>query len=126
MSKQVFAEIADLAGVRQRDANQHLDGGRLAGAVRTQQTQNLAAWQVEANRVDGAEGTVAFGQVADFENADRSVYATRPRRMPREERQTTTCGTWSTLIGPMGRRLEDASPMVDERLIVRGGSTISG
>jgi hypothetical protein len=42
-----------------------LDGGRLAGAVRTEQTEDLAAAHLERHAVDGDRRTVGLVQVLD-------------------------------------------------------------
>ena len=65
---QVQAEVADTAAVGQGDADQHLDGGGLAGAIGPEQADDAALLQGEADVVDGAERAVELGQVVDFQD----------------------------------------------------------
>ena len=57
-------KIADGAGVRSGQAEQHVDGGGLAGAVRTEEGHHLARRDVQvdpANGLDVAEALVQAG-----------------------------------------------------------------
>ena len=65
---EVQAEVADGAAVGQRDADEHLDGGRLAGAVGAEETDDLALGETEGDPVDGLEGAVVLGEVVDVED----------------------------------------------------------
>jgi len=61
-------DLENRAAIRQGDADEHLDGRRLAGPVGPKETDDLALGQGERNRVDGPEGAVQLGEVLDFEN----------------------------------------------------------
>ena len=53
-------------GGRCRKAAQHTHGSRLAGSVRSQETENLPLAYREADMVDGGKGTEAFRQFICF------------------------------------------------------------
>ena len=53
MTVQVLAEVADGAAVRQRDPDQHLNGGRLPSAVGPQQAHNAALLEAKAHAIHG-------------------------------------------------------------------------
>ena len=65
---QVLAEVADRAAVGQGDADEHLDGGRLAGAVGAEQSDDLALGEAERDPVHGSEGAIVLGEVVDVED----------------------------------------------------------
>ena len=50
-------------------AAQHLDGGRLAGAVRAEEGEQLARLDSESQAIDGELGAVALGDVDQFDHA---------------------------------------------------------
>src|SRR5580692_3717372 len=56
------------AGGGQHAGDQHADGGGFAGAVGSQQAEDLAGAHAEGDAVDGVYGRlrVAFNEVADF------------------------------------------------------------
>ncbi len=58
----------DLARGRLDEPGDHLHGGGLAGAVRTQVTGDLAGARREANVVDGGDAEEMLGNVAKFEH----------------------------------------------------------
>src|SRR3954454_1046176 len=71
--------VADVvAGDRRRapagvdESAEHLDRGRLAGAVGPQEAEDLAAVDVEADVIDCDEVSVALGQAPDL---DRRVHS---------------------------------------------------
>ena len=66
------AEHLDLAGIRRVEALQDLDGGGLAGAVRTEQPEALAGADLEIEAVDGDHVAVALDQ-PDAAECDRRV-----------------------------------------------------
>src|SRR6202035_2912568 len=70
-SGDIFSQENDVARGRAFDPHDRLHRGRLAGAVRADQAENLAGAQLELEILDGGEAAEAFGQAADFEN--RSV-----------------------------------------------------
>ena len=67
VAMQILAEVADGAAGRQRDADEHLHRGRLAGAVWSEQSDDLALRHAEAHAIDGPKRAVQFGEVADLE-----------------------------------------------------------
>ena len=60
----IEAEHADLAGGALAVALEDLDGGRLAGAVRPEQTEHLAAADLEVDSANGLELGVGLAQSA--------------------------------------------------------------
>ncbi len=61
-----FALDADPAGVRFEQTADHLDGGGLAGAVGTQQAEDLALLHRQADILHGFQVAEGFAEVADF------------------------------------------------------------
>ena len=59
----IMAEHAGLPVRNVAQAEQHQDGGGLAGAVRTEQPENLPARHRERNAVDDGDSVVALGEV---------------------------------------------------------------
>ena len=57
----------DFAGVRRIDAGQDLDQRRLAGAVLAEQRMDLAAAQIEIDRVERERSGEMLGQAGDLE-----------------------------------------------------------
>ena len=53
----------DLAVLAAREADDHVEGGGLAGAVRTQQAHHLAALDLERQILEDLSGFVAFGEI---------------------------------------------------------------
>ena len=64
----VAAVEQDLAAGGLDQADQHLHGGRFAGAVGAQVAENLAGTNGEADAVHGGNPAVALGQIADLEH----------------------------------------------------------
>ena len=63
--------MAEHAGLPVRDvaqAEQHQDGGGLAGAVRTEQPENLTARHLERDAFDDGRPVVAFGEILRFDD----------------------------------------------------------
>ena len=79
----VGAEHLDVAGGGVAEALEHLDGGRLAGAVRAEQGEDLAARHVEVDAADGLDGAVGDAQAA---HGDGRGGAGRARPRPGGER----------------------------------------
>ena len=61
-ASRVVAEDADLAAVAVAEALEDLDGRRLAGAVRAEQGEHLAALDLEVDAVDGVAAAVGLAQ----------------------------------------------------------------
>src|ERR1700733_13859821 len=53
----------DLAMLAARQADDHVKGGGLAGTVRTQQADHLAAFDLERDILEDRAGFVAFGEI---------------------------------------------------------------
>src|ERR1700738_5131845 len=111
----VFALEDDIACRRAFDAHDRLHRGRLAGAVRADQTENLAGAHLEAQVLNGGEATEALDQAADFENGSviggvHHERASRDRAAPRKppgKNRTTSSATAETMnvaSSPVGRR----------------------
>src|ERR1051325_906164 len=60
-------DIADVdrAAGGTKNAGDHPERGRLAGAVRSEEPEQLAAWDVEIDRVHRGERAVALGEVRE-------------------------------------------------------------
>jgi len=71
-----LAEQPDLAGVGGDQPEDHVQGGGLAGAVGTEQADDLARADPEADAVHGGDRPEALGDVADVE--DRHTADSRP------------------------------------------------
>ena len=54
-------------GARSREAEQQLDGRRLAGAVRAEQTDQLAASDGQAEAVEGGRPPVRLGDAVEVD-----------------------------------------------------------
>ncbi len=67
----IVAEDADVAGVGDAVALQRLDRGRLAGAVRAEQAEDLARLGAERDAVDGDRPAVADDELFDFDGRHR-------------------------------------------------------
>jgi hypothetical protein len=65
------AEDRDLAAVAGPVALEDLDRGRLAGAVRAQQREDLTPVDVQVDPVHGREVGVALPELADLDHALR-------------------------------------------------------
>ncbi len=61
-----FAEEAHAAGVRDRDADHHADGGGLAGAVGAEEAEHAAGLDAEGEVFDGDLGVVGFADLLEF------------------------------------------------------------
>src|SRR5262245_61043595 len=57
------SEDADIALVRLAEADDAFDQCRLAGSIRTNDSQDLALWDLEADVVDGQVSSVALAHV---------------------------------------------------------------
>ena len=68
----IEVEHPDVPGTALPDALQNLDGRRLPGAVRPQQSENLARVDLEIDALDGLEITIALAKSFD---GDRVVLA---------------------------------------------------
>ena len=68
----IEAEHGDLAGAAVAVALEDLDGRRLAGAVGTEQPEDLAALHGEVDPADGLEVAVGLSQTVDLDRDDRS------------------------------------------------------
>ena len=77
--ERVEAEDRDGAGVGLRQAEDHLVGGRLAGAVRAEDGDDLTGLDAHGEVVDRPYGTVGLGQVRDLDGGDMVA----SNRMPR-------------------------------------------
>ena len=62
----VLAFEQHLAGGREQIAGQAIEEGRLAGAVRSDQAENIALLQRHRCRIDGLEAAEGLGDVARF------------------------------------------------------------
>src|SRR6185437_13294210 len=63
----VRAEQAYLAGVRAQEAEQHADGGGLAGAVRAEEAVHLAPLHPQIQAVEGARAPEVLAQPGDLD-----------------------------------------------------------
>ena len=74
----------DQAGIGPVHARQHLDQGRLAGAVLAEKGVDLARPDVEVDRIECERTGEAFGQPSDLEQRRLRVgHAPRPQRPSR-------------------------------------------
>src|SRR2546422_11435963 len=74
----VFPEHAGLSRGRVAEALQDLDGGRLAGAVRSEQGEHLPAVDFKVNAVDGRDVRIPLHEAADLDHV--LAHARHPRR----------------------------------------------
>ena len=89
------------ARVRFAQPDQAFDGGRLAGAVRSEQAENLARLDLEADAVDGGDAVVLFPEVVN----DDVWHGDRGTRYRGYIRAAWTCaGAGSSSRPPAGRR----------------------
>ena len=72
---ELLAVVTDLAGVRFEQAGQHVNSGGFAGAVRSQESEQLAAADPEIDFVDGDCPAESAGQSLDFDLAGATVAA---------------------------------------------------
>ena len=70
MLLQALAENAHLAGGRRNQPEDHVDGGRLAGAVRTQQADDFTGTHFERHVFHRDKFSENFGQMIDFYQHD--------------------------------------------------------
>src|SRR6185437_1190504 len=70
LALQIVAGDRDAARRRRDDAGQAAERGRLAGAVRADEAEHLAAGDVELEAADGGEVAVVLGQPANDDHAD--------------------------------------------------------
>src|SRR6202521_560336 len=117
----VFTLEDDFARARTLDAHDRLHRGRLAGAVRADQAENLAGAQIETEVLDRGEAAEALGEAADFENGRivggrvHHERASRDRAAPRKppgKNNTTSNATAETMkvaSSPVGRRNSPAT-----------------
>ena len=70
-------ENASLAGAGGEEAAQHPDGGGLARAVRSQQTEDFALANAQGQIVDRSESAEAFDQMLDLYNHGAAVLLVR-------------------------------------------------
>ena len=86
LAHRIEAQHVDRAAARLGEAQQHQDGRRLAGAVRPQQAEDLAAPDVEIDGIDRAGRAIALHQPADFNDVvghrGRSTGGRSARRHP--------------------------------------------
>ena len=68
LTDRVDAKDLERAAIRLAQALEHLDRGRLAGAVRTEQPEHLAAADLEGDAVDGVDVAVVLANVADADD----------------------------------------------------------
>src|SRR5204863_3492775 len=78
----VLAGEPDFAGIRPELAVDHVEAGRLAGTVRADEREKLAATHGEAHLVDGAQAAEGFGQPFDLEDVHRAFHAAPQREIP--------------------------------------------
>src|SRR6202521_414635 len=116
----VFTLEDDFARARTLDAHDRLHRGRLAGAVRADQAENLAGAQIEAQVLDRGEATEALGEAADFENRRviggihycRAPCDSAAPRKPLGKNRITSNATVDTMkvaSSPVGRRNSPAT-----------------
>ena len=95
-----------LARGRREDARQHAERRRLAGAVRAEEPDHLAARDVEGDVVDGGASAEALGEVPglDHPTASRAAARARSSRAP-AARSGSAAGSPSSTPGRApGRR----------------------
>src|SRR5262249_20691140 len=61
-----------LAAGRREDPRQHAQGGRLAGAVRSQESHHLAARDVQRDSIDGRAPAESLGEVPGLDHPTAS------------------------------------------------------
>jgi hypothetical protein len=88
------AAEADLAGIGREEPGEEIERGRLAGAVRADETDHLAFGDVEVERGHGLDTTEALGDAARLEQA-HGVVSVR-RRNARASRGEAPSGRNST------------------------------
>ena len=79
MRRQIESEHPDGSGCRSDETEQHLNGGGLAGAIRTEHAQDLAGADVERNPVDCGEVPESLGKVCDFNDGAGHIDHRHPR-----------------------------------------------
>src|SRR3954469_463912 len=72
----VVGADGDLAGGGRHEAGDHPHGGGLAGAVRAEEAEHLAALDGERDAVDRPLGAKSFHQVVDLDHGDRRIVTT--------------------------------------------------
>jgi hypothetical protein len=63
MLRQIDSFDEDAAGSGLQNAQNHIDGGGFSRSVRSQQTDDFAAVDLERNSVDGSDIPVIFSQL---------------------------------------------------------------
>src|SRR6202035_1740067 len=111
----------DFTRARALDAHDRLHRGRLAGAIRADQAENLARAQIKAEILDRGEAAEALGEAADFENGwvvggrvhhERASCDRAAPRKPPGKNNTTSSATAETMkvaSSPVGRRNSPAT-----------------
>ena len=94
---EVFVDVAaaeeDFAVVGLDHPGDHLDGGGLAGAVGAQVAEDFAFAEGKADVLDGGDGAIALGGVADFQHRSLVSIASRS---PTLAGKTNTRRGWGT------------------------------
>ena len=90
----VVAHHREAAAVRARQPRQQADQRRLARAVRPQQTEELAGFDVQVDPVEGAHRSVALGGLPDFDCGHRGSARSQDGvpRLARPGRRFATVG----------------------------------
>ena len=76
----IVAADGDRAGGRGNEADHHAHGGRLAGAVRAEESQDFAAFHRERHIVDGDLGAERLGEVLNLDQCSSSCSGFMRRR----------------------------------------------
>ena len=97
LAHRIVAEHARLPARDVAQAEQHQDGGGLAGAVRTEQSENLAARHRKRDALDDGGPVVALGEVLRLDDV---VAHRRPNH--------TTAPIMTSSAPPMRRDADDA------------------
>src|ERR1051326_3236322 len=89
LARWIEAADAHAAAARLRQAKQHEDGRRFAGAVRAEKAEDLALIDPEGKAVDGDQVAVTFGEIVCL----TSSHYRRPRRQNTMASPSTTAAT---------------------------------
>ena len=95
-------KTVDRPGVRFAKALEDLDGRGLAGPVRTEHAEDLAAPDLEADSVDGLHVAVALLQVGDADDAARRFASSHSLALPSPANLPAPLGVGTNLANPAG------------------------
>ena len=103
-AEQALAVERDLAGLRAVEASDHVEGSRLAGAVRADQAGDLALLHLERDVVQRDDAAEAARDVLQLEERHQARPWTRSRRRPSTRSPFARRPSWSYSFVTQGRR----------------------